>query len=102
MEKRKGTFKQLEVPFLRGPVILSEQSESKDLRTTNAAKQIFSAKILRLHFVPLRMTTMLQNSKVHLPLQHPAGSVVQGININAPIQYGGQDGFVLGHVFCGA
>ena len=38
------------------PVILSEHSESKDLRTCDTLKQNNRAQILRLHFVPLRMT----------------------------------------------
>ena len=40
-------------------VILSDQRESKDLRTIVTAKQTFSAKILRLRFTPLRMTHMI-------------------------------------------
>ena len=41
-------------------VILSERSESKDLRTIVAAKQFFSAKIPRLRFTPLGMTPPLE------------------------------------------
>ena len=37
-------------------VILSEQRESKDLRTKYLLSSSDSAKILRLHFISLRMT----------------------------------------------
>ena len=87
---------------MHDPVILSEQSESKDLRNTNTAEQIFGAKILRLHFVTLRMTTLLQNSQIHFPLQDPADGIVQGINVDPSFQHGSQHGFVLQHIFCGA
>ena len=45
------------------PVILSERSESKNLRTIDTHTSRFDQKILRLHFVPLRMTRLEHNKK---------------------------------------
>ncbi len=52
------------------PVILSEQSESKDLF---AAKHSVFEKILRLRFAPLRMTFAARSSTLgYLPLKGKA------------------------------
>ena len=45
--------------MIKSGVILSEHSESKDLRTEILHSVNDNAKILRLHFVALRMTCLL-------------------------------------------
>jgi len=68
-------------------VILSERSESKNLRTDNAAQQAFGAKILRLHFVSLRMTGAgysAASSMFSMKMPYPVSGLLTSTWLTAP------------------